>query len=69
MIGSQGKRHGLSASGRYEWRVSSVRDRRIMRLRENARYSGDARNGQVLAGTGALVFEGELIELPRRSFG
>ncbi|MEZ5791012.1 MAG: hypothetical protein R3D34_09580 [Nitratireductor sp.] len=38
---------------------------RIAAARSGMRLFGNFESGQVLAGTGALVFEGELLEQPR----
>ncbi|MEZ5871531.1 MAG: hypothetical protein R3D32_06720 [Nitratireductor sp.] len=38
---------------------------RIAAARSGMRLFGEFQSGQVLAGTGALVFEGELLEQPR----
>jgi hypothetical protein len=58
----------ISASGKYRWQLSKLANRTMMRLKFDRQRSLRRRgeDGQSLAGTGALVFEGELLELPRR---
>lgn len=59
------------SSGRFRWNGMRIGARNFMRLgrmtdpkhRNNDRADCD---GQALAGSGALVFEGEVLELPRR---
>ena len=60
----------ISASRRYRWIASVLGRRHVMQLAQLNHNSDTAptfeANGQILAGTGALVFEGELLELPRQ---
>lgn len=65
------KSEKISATGRYRWIDASTRIRNVLHLArvDRARKldlsTTFSQNGQILAGSGALVFEGELLEQPR----
>ncbi|MCU0791178.1 MAG: hypothetical protein MUE79_09035 [Nitratireductor sp.] len=64
MAHKNGQVHNASAGVVFPWEQPAASMRRTPAAR-SIEVAGSFRDGQALAGSGALVFEGELLEGPR----